>query len=156
MARQPDELEQLGRLAARERRLAAVHQRTDHHVLGRRHAGEGACHLEGARDADARATLGRQPVHRLVVEPDLARRRRVEAGDAVEQRRLARAVGADQADDLAALHAEGHVVVGHQAAEALGHVADVEQAHRASAFAARRARQDAASSCAQPISPLGL
>jgi hypothetical protein len=32
-----------------------------HHVLARRHAGEGAGDLEGAADTGARAGLGREP-----------------------------------------------------------------------------------------------
>ncbi len=46
---------------------------------------------------------------RLLVEQDLARGGLGEAGDDVEQCRLARAVGADEAQDLAGLDAQTHV-----------------------------------------------
>jgi len=48
----------------------------------------------------------------LAVEEDVAPGGRVEAGDAVEERRLPRAVGADQAEDHPLLDGEGDVVVG--------------------------------------------
>ena len=47
---------------------------------------------------------------RLAVEQDLARRRRPDAGDRLEQFALAVAGDAGDADDLAGAHAEGHVV----------------------------------------------
>src|SRR3546814_10990907 len=53
--------------------------------------------------------------------------RLVEAGEAVEQRRLAGAVGADDAGDLGRAGGEGDVVDGQQAAEAHGQVLDRQQ-----------------------------
>ena len=61
------------------------------------------------------------------VEDDPAGIERLEAGDQVEQRRLAGAVRPDDAEDLALVHVEGDVRVGGQAAVALGHAFDVEQ-----------------------------
>ena len=48
-------------------------------------------------------------------------------GEAVEERRLARAVGTDQPDDLALGHLEGDSVEGHDAPEANGEVVDGDE-----------------------------
>ena len=53
-----------------------------------------------------------------LAQRDHAFRRLVEAGDAVEDRGLARAVGADERGDVAAPGLEGEVVDGDEAAEA--------------------------------------
>src|SRR5947208_472149 len=53
----------------------------------------------------------------------------VEAGDAVEDRGLARAVGTDDGGDLARLRCEGHIVDGQQAAEAHGEMLDFDEGH---------------------------
>ena len=63
---------------------------------------------------------------------DVAAVRRVEARDEVEDRRLARAVGADQADDLPLRHVERDVVDRDDAAEAAREVTRFEQRHGAS------------------------
>src|SRR5205085_4737858 len=52
--------------------------------------------------------------------------RRVDAGDAVEERRLTGAVGPDQRKDLAPANCKGDVVDRHQAAELLGDLADLQ------------------------------
>ena len=82
--------------------------------------------LEGAADAEpvevARAHAGDGPS----VEPHLALARRQLAEDAVEQGRLAAAVGADDAEDLALAHLEGNAVDRSDAAEALLDVGDFE------------------------------
>src|SRR5690606_7040903 len=62
----------------------------------------------------------------LLRHRDHAHRRLVETGDAVEDRGLARAVGADQRRDLATLRLEGEVVDGHQSAEAHRQMLDLE------------------------------
>ena len=64
-----------------------------------------------------------QPLQQQVRAVGLAQRdhafgRLVEAGDAVEDRGLARAVGADERGDVAAPGLEGEVVDGDEAAEA--------------------------------------
>src|SRR6185503_17791989 len=53
------------------------------------------------------------------VDAHLAGRGRELPEDAVEQRRLARAVRPDQAEDLALAHLEGHAIHGADAAEGL-------------------------------------
>src|SRR6185312_549860 len=62
----------------------------------------------------------------LSFEPDLAVVGRMHARDALDQRRLARAVVAQERHDLARSDLPAHVVDGGQAAEALGEVADRE------------------------------
>ena len=62
----------------------------------------------------------------LAVDLDLATGRRELAEDAVEQRGLAAAVRADQAEDLALLHVEADAIDGLDAAKALLDVADFE------------------------------
>src|SRR5262249_30189415 len=76
-------------------------QRRKLDVLEHGHAAEELRRLEGPRDA-ARGDLVRpQPVDPLAGEADLARVGRVEAGQEVHRRRLARAVGPDEAAHLA-------------------------------------------------------
>ena len=72
----------------------------------------------------------------LALEEDLAVVRLIDAGDALDQRRLAGAVVAEQRDHLAGIDVPAHVVDGDQAAEALGQVADRKDriAHLASAL----------------------
>src|SRR5207248_5874844 len=72
-----------------------------HDVLERRHAGEELQVLEGARDARAGGLEQAPARERLATEQHLPRGRRVEAGDDVDERALARAVGPDEPMDLA-------------------------------------------------------
>src|SRR5690606_12406537 len=67
----------------------------------------------------------------LAVEADRTRGRRVDAADHVEQRGLARAVGADQAMDDIGLHGERYVGERLDAAERKGHVVDGKHAYLA-------------------------
>src|SRR4029077_18644786 len=62
----------------------------------------------------------------------------VEARDQVEERRLAGAVGPDQADDLALAHVERDVVDRDDPAEPSRHVLDREQGHGAALYGASR------------------
>ena len=75
---------------------------------------------------------GRRPEIVLAVEADGAGGRRVDAGDHVEDRGLARAVGSDQRVDRAGRHAEADIVHRAQAAEALAEAGELEPraAHR--------------------------
>ena len=82
--------------------------------------------LEGAAEAQRRAGDGPGIRRGSAVEPDLAAVRPEAAGDAVEQRRLAGAVRADQAGDLAAPTDERHLVDGRHAAEVLRDRPDLE------------------------------
>ena len=60
--------------------------------------------------AHARALVVGQALDVRAVEPVLARRRRVEAAEDVEQRRLARSRRADDRDHLAAIDRERHAI----------------------------------------------
>ena len=73
----------------------------DAQVVAHRQVGEQLEPLERARDPEPGPLVRVEPAHVAAVEQDPARRRREHAGDDVEQRGLARAVGPDQAGDLA-------------------------------------------------------
>ena len=113
----------------------------DHDVLAHADLGERLGDLEGAHHAGGADAMRRQAGDVLAVEGDAAGIGRVEAGDGREQRRLARAVGPDQADDLALAHVERGLVDGLQAAERLGELAHLKHG---AAFVRNR-----------PISPSG-
>src|SRR5205823_2058793 len=130
----PEEPEQLGRprlgappLRAGSRRAQENRRdsgprpavRADQHVLGHGHLIEEALVLERASDAEAGDPMGGEAdeLPAAVVERDPAGRRRVDAGDQVEDGRLSGAVGPDEADDLALLHLEAEIVYGPEAAE---------------------------------------
>ena len=90
------------------------------HVLEHGHRLEQLDVLERARDAGLGDDVRRLRGDVAPVEHDLTRRRLVEAGHAVEERRLAGAVGADDRDDRLVRDGEVDVVDRHEAAEALG------------------------------------
>src|SRR5262249_50042951 len=83
--------------------------------------------------------------------------------DAVEQGRFAAAVGADDAEDLALVHLEGHVVDGEDAAEMLAEAVHRKQrAHGAAPWRAGAASSrppvfapDMSSRSAKPSRPVG-
>ncbi|MNY06444.1 hypothetical protein D3C86_1392020 [compost metagenome] len=83
--------------------------------------------LEGAADPEAGDAPRRQAIDALAAEADLAAGQRQQTGEQVEQGRLAGAVGADQRGDLATVHSQPHVVVGHQTAEALDQTLSLQQ-----------------------------
>ena len=92
----------------------------DHDVLAHADLGERLGDLEGAHHAGGADAMRRQAGDVLALEGDTAGIGRVEAGDGREQCRLARAIGADQADDLSLAHVERGLVDRFQAAERLG------------------------------------
>ena len=96
-----DLVEALARLA----RAEAVHDPVHHHVVARRQLG-----VEAHAQLDER---GHGPVG-----VDLPGVDPVDAGQALEQAALARSVAAHDAEELTALHAEGHVVQGLEAVHA--------------------------------------
>ena len=75
----------------------------DQHVLQHGHALKGAHHLEGAADAEAADAVGLEAPEIAAGEGDGAAIRPQEAVQQVEQRRLAGAVGSDDAEDGAFL-----------------------------------------------------
>ena len=93
--------------------------RRGEHVLEYAHAQKGPRHLVGAGDARAATVRGTQPVMSAPSKQDLAGARRKRAGENAEQRRLAGAVGADNADGLAGSDAEIDTVQHLEGAETL-------------------------------------
>ena len=139
-ALEPDELQQLhgppphvGRADAAEcrRHALATRRLADQHVLDRRQVREDPRELEGPPDALSADAVRTEADEALAAKADVAAVRRQRAGDAVEQRRLPRAVGADQPDDLTSFDLEIDAIERGEAAEVLGHVHDFEQAHGA-------------------------
>ena len=110
-----------GKVTARPR----VH--ADHHVRQHAKRREQREVLERAADAEIGNAVRRQRQQRAIAETDIASLRRVEPAQAVEQRRLSRAVGADEPDDLTFRHVERHTVERNDAAEAHGEIADGEK-----------------------------
>src|SRR5580704_5369243 len=166
---EPDQIEEIG-AAGVERgggefvtgpRIDAVEHR-HLEVLGDREGRERTRQLEAARDAAARALMRLQPVDALAVEGDRAAVVGERPADAIDQRALARAVGADEADAFAAPHREIDAVEGDEAAEALAQIGDLEQgpAHGVSAGLALAATRAAGATAGRnvrtsPTMPLG-
>ena len=84
---------------------------------------------------DYRALLRRKSADVSPLKKHAPRRRSELPGEEIEQRRLAGAVRADDADELALRDVEGHVVDREQPAEALGDTASIGQKRRAHRFA---------------------
>src|SRR5262249_19762413 len=82
--------------------------------------------LEGARDAAPRDLMRRQCQEVVVAERYPAARGAVEAGDHVEDGRLAGAVGTDQREDLSLPHLEPEPAQRREAAEADREILDAE------------------------------
>ena len=104
--------------------LAAAHRQGD--ILRR---GEHVHELEvlvDHADAQVQRVAGGADGRRLVADIDLALVGEVDTGDHVHQGRLAAAIFAQQGQNLAAAHAQGNILVGHDGAKGLG---DVLQAH---------------------------
>ena len=102
----------------------------DHHVLPRSHLLEQTDVLEGPSDPPLGDRMRRLAGHVVTCEHDLPAGRLVDAREAVEERGLAGAVRADQADDRPLGDVEIDVVDGDQAPELLPHLGrDEEVAH---------------------------
>jgi hypothetical protein len=144
--REPEELQQRVRLVAdrplllaheRQAEPLGQHARAHVAVLGHQDVVEDAqarkqLHvLEGARDPQSRDLIGPAVRDVVIEEVDAPAGGPVEAGDAVEDGRLAGAVGADQPVDGLRLDAEAHAVDGAQSSEVDGQIADGQAgAHR--------------------------
>ena len=99
--------------------------------LERREIAEQLVDLEGAHQAAAHPRLGPEPRDVLARQQDSAGGGRQHAGQQVDEGRLAGAVRPDQRLARAALEAEGDVVGGDDAAEALAEAQGFERgAHR--------------------------
>ena len=83
--------------------------------------------LVDRRDPQHCGVVGAADRHRLPVEEELALVRRVDPRDGLDEGGLARAVVADEADDLARRHLEVHAVEGLHGPEPLAHSAEGQQ-----------------------------
>ena len=99
----------------------------DHHVVEHAHGAEQRQVLERAPDAESGHAMARHREQRHSIKRDVAAVALVEPRDAVEERGLAGAVGADQPDDAPRRNVEGHPVERDDAAEAHGHVLHAQQ-----------------------------
>ena len=97
----------------------------------------------------AATSCGFRPRERPAVERERAAVRVVDAGEHVEQRRLARAVGPDQPVDLAVADRERHVGERLHAAEALADAFGRQQRQRSPGIAAGHARRPPEASSAR-------
>ncbi len=108
-------------------RPPVAQERADHHVLEDGQPREGPHHLEGAGDAKPRQREGGKARHIAAEERDAPAGRAQVARDQVEERRLPRAVGTDEAEDLALGYVEADVLHGEDTAEVLPQRADGER-----------------------------
>jgi hypothetical protein len=99
----------------------------DHDVLQHRHAAEEAEILEGAADAERGDAVARRLRQASPLEENTAAIEAVEPAEAVEERRLARAVRSDEAADLPGFDREGDAVERDDPAEADRDIADGEK-----------------------------
>src|SRR2546426_2520139 len=120
------------------------------HVVDDRQLVEEVDDLEAPGDAALDAVLHRLASDVLAAEEDLAAVGLQESADQVDQARLARAVGADQRDDLALADLEVDLVDGMGFAEVLGQLRRLQVIHWANRLLAA-----AASSLAVPTIPVG-
>ena len=119
-----------------------------HQVFEAREIRDDVGDLKRAAHAEHGAAVLGQACDVLTEEGDAACGRRQRSGDAVEQRRLARAVRADEHAALAGGHAQRHPVDGAQAAKLLHDLGDLDgRGHARAALPRSRA--------ASPTSPSG-
>ncbi|MHC2783736.1 hypothetical protein ACVMBZ_002950 [Bradyrhizobium liaoningense] len=104
-----------------------LRMRADADVVHHRQVREQRHVLEGSADADLGDPVRRPRQDADAVHQDVAGRRLIQPRKAIEERGLAGAVGADQAEDLALVHVEGHAVERDDAAEHDADVANREQ-----------------------------
>src|SRR5205807_3708875 len=98
--------------------LARLPGAIEKEVLEHRQPRKAAGDLQGADEPGLGDAIGAPAGDVAAVEHDAAALRRDQPGDAVEQRRLAGAVGTDEAGDRSRLHDEVHAVERADAVEA--------------------------------------
>ena len=107
--------------------MPGVQHRADRDVVEHGQIGKRPHDLERPSKAGARDPLRREPVDAFARKPDRSPIRLEDACDEVEQRRLARAVGADHGEDLGWRDGQRNVVDRYEAAKALRHAAEFEK-----------------------------
>src|SRR5581483_52182 len=132
LVRKSDPAQDVARLCLGIDVLQVRHVRGRHEqVLEHAHRAERARDLEAARNAATRPHVGREPRDLFAVEDDRAALIPERAGDAIDERGLAGAVRADQAEALALADREAHLGERGEAAEVLGDAAYLqERSHR--------------------------
>src|SRR5206468_11176344 len=115
--------------AAGEDARAQMDVATDLHVVEDGHAAEQGNVLEGARDPQLGPLVRFQMRDVAAVEHDPSAHGRIDAADAVEDARLAGAVGPDDGEEVAGVDLEAHPGQGGYAAEAQVQVFQSEQCH---------------------------
>ncbi len=103
--------------------------------------GKRAHDLKRAREPKPADMFGRGVLDALAGKGDAARIRRKDAGDQIEQRRLAGAVRADDGEDRARLDIERNIVDRDKTAEALGHALELRAGSSRRAPQAQQARE---------------
>ncbi len=109
--------------------------------------------LEGPPDAEPADHIRLEPGDVMAVEQDTPGGRLHHAGNGVDEGRLAGAVGADQAADLAGLDVERQLGDGGDTTEADRHASELEQAH---GHTFTRDQSRLASVSHKPLSPRGM
>ncbi|MBS1147542.1 MAG: hypothetical protein H6R08_1718 [Proteobacteria bacterium] len=102
----------------------------DQHILQRGHLGKQADVLEGARQPRLQHLMRLAPVEAGVIETNLAMVDRIQPGERVEQRGLARAVGPDEAVNFARVDLQRNVGQRLQAAKRLANAGNGQQRHK--------------------------
>ena len=105
---------------------AQMHMHACHHRFKRGHFSKHADILEGARETQFCALPAWQRVNARIFKLDLAACGRDEAGDEIEQSRLARAIRPNQTMHTARFNAERHIINRCKSAEAHGEMADIK------------------------------
>src|SRR5215813_8577183 len=98
----------------------------DPQIVDQVEAAERLRQLEAAGEPQPGALVGRQAVDRTPIEDDIATVVVQHAGEAIDERALARAVGADQPEPLAVRDGEVDALQRDKAAKALAESADLE------------------------------
>src|SRR5438552_1946305 len=106
---------------------AHLQQAASHEVVEHGHAFEQRDVLKGPRHTELRQVRGRRACGVAALEQDAALVGMVEAADDVEQRRLPRAVGTDDRENLPGLDTEAHAAVREQGPYTHADVVDLEQ-----------------------------
>src|SRR2546421_7101487 len=138
-----------------EHALAETAVQARHHVLEDGHAAEELCRLKRAAEAAGSDRAGLEADERHAVETDLAAVGRVDAADDVQQRGLARAVGADDAKDLSFVQSQVDAVERDDAAEGDGDVPYHQAAHAGGSGARNGSSQPATRRLTREMRPSG-
>src|SRR5262249_51524253 len=105
-------------------------QGAHHHILDDGEVAERLDDLEGPAHSEAADRMWGEAADRVTAEADLSRRTRQRAREEVDEGGLARAVGADETEDLARLEVEAHLRHRGESPEPLGHTPRLDEGHR--------------------------